>query len=218
MWTFMFGNASLNFYPLGQAQGTVSANKKEIIDERPLTAKPQHYLLLIILAVCAVTFFVGIGRLALIGPDEPRYAEVSREMFVTGDYISPRLGGCLWFEKPVLVYWMAAASYAIFGIGEYAARFPSALCASMTALAIFFVVRGTGSTVWALSASLALVTTGLFIGFARSITMDMTLASAMALALLSGYRATMSEGRARLAYWAGCGAAAGLSCLAKGFV
>ncbi|HSE97533.1 MAG TPA: glycosyltransferase family 39 protein [Blastocatellia bacterium] len=195
-----------------------TAGELEIIDERSHAAKRGIYLLAAIVAVCALTFFFGAGRLALTGPDEPRYAEVAREMFVTGDYITPRLAGCVWFEKPVLVYWMAAASYRLFGVGEFAARFPSATSAFIACLALYFGMRRSTSREWAAASSLALATTGLFIGFARSITMDMALASAIALALISGYKATESERRARLLYWAGCGAATALGCLAKGFV
>ena len=62
----------------------------------------------------------GLGRLPFIGPDEPRYAEVAREMYVTGDWITPRLGGIKWFEKPALTYWLGH-SYALFGENEFGA-------------------------------------------------------------------------------------------------
>lgn len=63
----------------------------------------------------------------LLGPDEPRYAQVAREMFLRGDWITPTLGGFHWFEKPALLYWLQITSYNIFGVGEFAARFGSAL-------------------------------------------------------------------------------------------
>ncbi|HWP45465.1 MAG TPA: glycosyltransferase family 39 protein, partial [Blastocatellia bacterium] len=198
-------------------QQVKAADKVEIIDEQAGTAKRGIYLIGAIILLCSITFFFGLGRLALTGPDEPRYAEVAREMFVTGDYISPRLAGCPWYEKPALVYWMAAASYGIFGVGEFAARFPAALCALITSLVIFYVLNSAGYGVWAASAAIALATSGLFIGFARAITMDLIFTWAIAIALIAGYRAGVAEGRARLFYWAACGAAAGLSVLAKGF-
>jgi 4-amino-4-deoxy-L-arabinose transferase-like glycosyltransferase len=218
VWAYYLRSASQSNLSLYHMQVTGIAIEKEIIDERPLAAKRQSYLLASIILVCSITFLIGIGRLALTGPDEPRYAEVAREMYVTGDYISPRLAGCLWFEKPVLVYWMAAVSFRFFGVGEFAARLPSALSAMLAALAIFFGLRRIVSPAWAVSSSLALATFGLFIGFARSITMDMVLASAIAVALIAGFRSTTSDGRSRLAYWAVCWAAVGLACLAKGFV
>jgi 4-amino-4-deoxy-L-arabinose transferase-like glycosyltransferase len=218
VWAYILSSASRYFYSLNQAQRVVTADEEEIIDEQARPAKRSIYLLAAIILVSAVTFFFGLGDLALTGPDEPRYAEVAREMYVRGDYISPHLAGCLWFEKPVLVYWMAAASYGLFGVSEFAARFPSAVCALLTVLIIYFGLRRSVSTVWAASASLAIATGGLFLGFSRAVTMDMALTFAIAAALMSGYLSTESTGKARAACWALCWAAAGLACLAKGFI
>lgn len=77
----------------------------------------------------ATTIFVysyGLG-LPLVGPDEPRYAQVAREMFERGDWITPTLGGFEWFEKPALLYWLQIVSYKLFGVNEFGARFGSAL-------------------------------------------------------------------------------------------
>src|SRR5262245_45321098 len=93
------------------------------------------------IAISMVTLFLGLGRLALIGPDEPRYAEVAREMLASGDYISTRLCGCLWFEKPALLYWLSALCYRIFGVGEFAARLPSAVAALAIVLGAYLWVR-----------------------------------------------------------------------------
>ena len=74
-------------------------------------------------------------------PDEARYGEVSREMLVTGDFIVPRLNGLRYFEKPVLGYWLNAASMALFGDNGFAIRFPSALAVGLTAMTIFLLVH-----------------------------------------------------------------------------
>lgn len=74
-------------------------------------------------------------------PDETRYGEISREMLVTGDFIVPRLNGLRYFEKPVLGYWLNAASMALFGDNGFAIRFPSALAVGLTAMTIFLLVR-----------------------------------------------------------------------------
>src|SRR4051812_18215570 len=77
----------------------------------------------------ALTLFVYLFALTIpfVGPDEPRYAEVAREMFQRGDWISPTLGGFNWFEKPALLYWFEIVSYHVFGVNEFAARVGPAL-------------------------------------------------------------------------------------------
>jgi 4-amino-4-deoxy-L-arabinose transferase-like glycosyltransferase len=95
---------------------------------------------LLFLVVIAVYFF-GLGQLPLVGPDEPRYAQVAREMFMRHDLISPTLGGHLWFEKPALLYWMMIASFKVFGVTEWAARLPAAISGLLTVVAVFVVGR-----------------------------------------------------------------------------
>ncbi|MFM8392784.1 MAG: glycosyltransferase family 39 protein, partial [Acidobacteriota bacterium] len=60
-------------------------------------------------------FIFGTWKLPLIGPDEPRYAEIGYAMAQSGDWITPRLGGIEWFEKPALTYWLAASGSKLFG-------------------------------------------------------------------------------------------------------
>ena len=71
-------------------------------------------------------FFYDL-TIPLVGPDEPRYAQVAREMFERNDWITPTLGGFNWFEKPALLYWLEIASYNLFGVSEFSARFGSVL-------------------------------------------------------------------------------------------
>ena len=78
-------------------------------------------------AVFVVAFYFFGLTIPLVGPDEPRYAQVAREMFERGDWVTPTLGGFDWFEKPALLYWLQIASYNIFGVSEFAARFGSAV-------------------------------------------------------------------------------------------
>jgi 4-amino-4-deoxy-L-arabinose transferase-like glycosyltransferase len=81
-------------------------------------------LILVVLYVC---LFSGLGALGLVGPDEPRYAAIARAMAETHDWITPRLWGTPWFEKPVLYYWAAGISIRIFGVSEFSVRLPSAI-------------------------------------------------------------------------------------------
>ena len=167
----------------------ISADKEEIIEERDATAKRRVAVFAALAMLAGITFFFGLGRLALIGPDEPRYAEVPREMVATGDYVSPRLGGCFWFEKPVLQYWMSAAAFHIFGVNEFAARAPSALAATLTALALFFTIRRAISRKLALAVAIVLLSMGIMIAYARIVSPDMPLAASISAAIICGFLA-----------------------------
>src|ERR1700719_2913142 len=80
------------------------------------------------LAVLWICGFSHMGALGLVGADEPRYAFVARNMAVTGDWITPRLYGQPWFEKPILYYWVAATFFRVLPRDlEWVARLPSAL-------------------------------------------------------------------------------------------
>jgi 4-amino-4-deoxy-L-arabinose transferase-like glycosyltransferase len=77
--------------------------------------------------VLALVWFGGLGFRKLIKPDEGRYAEIPREMVVTGDWLTPRLNGLKYFEKPPLQYWTTAIAYEAFGISEWTSRLWTAL-------------------------------------------------------------------------------------------
>lgn len=93
--------------------------------------------LLILAAVIIFTIFFGIGGVPLLDPDEPVYAETAREMLQTGDFLSPRIFGDFWYDKPPMYYWLVAASQFVFGDNEFAARFPAGLMAGATALMLY---------------------------------------------------------------------------------
>src|SRR5215831_12895795 len=109
-----------------------------------MTAERTRLTLLqlaVILGVSGFLFFFGIGALGLVGADEPRYAQIAREMFDRHDWIVPTLNGTPWLEKPVLLYWKAIGSYMVYGVHDWAARLPAATYATGLVLAIFFFMR-----------------------------------------------------------------------------
>ncbi|PYT07180.1 MAG: hypothetical protein DMF60_07630 [Acidobacteria bacterium] len=182
------------------------------------SAKQWPFAFIAVLAASASAFFFGLGRLGFLGPDEPRYAEVAREMFASGDYISTRLCGCLWFEKPVLLYWMSAAGFRLFGVNEFAARLPSALAALTTVALLCAALRRLALPRLALAASVVLGTSGIFIAFARVATPDMLLTATITAALVSALLFTRAIGRNRSIYWGLSWLFMGLGMLAKGLV
>ncbi len=87
-----------------------------------------------ILAVVAIgavlLFFPALGLMPIMDPSDGYYSEGAREMFESGNYLVPHLNYVPWFEKPILIYWLISLSYKIFGVTEFAARFPAALSAA----------------------------------------------------------------------------------------
>jgi len=100
-----------------------------------LKSAPAKYAILFF--ACVLFHILGIWSLPLIDRDEPRFAEASREMIERGNYIVPYFNNQLRLDKPPLTYWAQVASYHIFGQNDFAARFPSAIAAALTALLIF---------------------------------------------------------------------------------
>lgn len=92
------------------------------------TTRSHHALLLLaLLALSGLLFFLGLGDMGLTDRDEGRNAEAGREMFESGDRLTPTFNGELRVAKPVFLYWLMDQSYRLFGVSEFAARFPSAL-------------------------------------------------------------------------------------------
>jgi 4-amino-4-deoxy-L-arabinose transferase-like glycosyltransferase len=128
-------------------------------------------------------FFAALGAIGFVGPDEPRYADVARAMHRTGDYVTPRLFGQPWFEKPPLYYWTAALLFAQ-GIDERTARLPSALAALLfLGFWYWFARRFYGSQAAQLSC-LMLASAAGWIGFSRAAAMDMLLTVTLGAALV----------------------------------
>ena len=128
--------------------------------------------------------------MGLTGPDEPRYVWIARAMARTGDWVTPRLYGQPWFEKPILYYWAAAIGFRLNLPAEWAARLPSAFGALATAVAIAWLAwRFYGSNDdWArnpaLVAPLIFSTSVAAIGFARAATPDMLFSTCIVLAMV----------------------------------
>ncbi len=108
-------------------------------NQKPRTENRIIWFFFVLAAI--FVYFFALGSIPLLGPDEPRYAEVAREMFLRGDWVTPTLGGFDWFEKPALLYWLEIVSYHIFGISEFAARFGSAICGLGTIFCLWILGR-----------------------------------------------------------------------------
>ena len=119
----------------------------------------------------------------LAEPDEPRYAEVAREMLIRGDWITPHLNYVPFVEKPPLVMWGSALSFKIFGVNELAARLPSLAGAAGTIVLIFILARDMYGRATALLAAAIFATAPFTAVLSQTLTLDITLTFFVALAL-----------------------------------
>ncbi|MFN8007173.1 MAG: glycosyltransferase family 39 protein [Terriglobia bacterium] len=138
---------------------------------------------LFVLVIFFFQFFAGLGRLGLVGPDEPRYAQVAKEMWLSGDYVTPHLYGKAWFEKPILYYWLAALSYHVLGVSESAARMPSAVSGIILLIAVALLGWRWRSWQCGILAAVMLGSSPMCIAFARAASMDMLFSAALTVSL-----------------------------------
>lgn len=101
---------------------------------------PKYYPVLLIALGCFF-FFPFLGRVHLFDWDEINFAESAREMLVSGNFTRVQINFKPFWEKPPLFFWLQALAMHLFGVGEYAARFPNAVMGVVTLLTLFFVGR-----------------------------------------------------------------------------
>ncbi len=166
-----------------------------------IAEKRELPLLLGLGLVGLVLFFYQLSAAGLMDPDEGRYAEIAREMLVLKEWLIPHLNLLPYLEKPPLVYWLTAVSFKVFGFTAGAARLPSAL----SALAGLFLAYGLGRALWGPRAgvlgALVLATCAGYVVLGRILTIDMTFALFLNLAIGLGYLA-LSRERSGLWLWA----------------
>jgi 4-amino-4-deoxy-L-arabinose transferase-like glycosyltransferase len=154
--------------------------------------------MLLLVAFCGFLLFYGLGAFGLVGADEPRYAQVAREMLERSDWVTPTLQGKAWLEKPPLYYWEAMLAFRIAGVSDWAARLPAAFDAVLLIAAIYFFLRrfrpGSEFDGALIAASCAGV-----VGFARAAATDMPLTACFTVAMLGWYAWYESGSRIYLA-------------------
>jgi 4-amino-4-deoxy-L-arabinose transferase-like glycosyltransferase len=169
--------------------------------------------------VFALLLLPSIGGRALWEPDEARYAEIPREMLAGGDFVTPRLNGILYFEKPPLIYWLEAGAQRLLGRDPWALRLPIALLALGGIAAVYFAARSLYGRRAALGAAIVLASCPLYFGMAQVLSLDMGVSVFLSAALLAFLLATREPPgrRRRLLLWSFFAAAA-LATLTKGLI
>ncbi len=179
--------------------------------------KPLTWTLLI--AFAAVLLYV-LGARTLVPPDEGRYAEMAREMFASGDWITTRLNGIKYFEKPPLQTWMNALSFTLFGLGDWQARLWTGLCGLLGV--VLTGVAGTrvfGARI-GFYAALVLGSSFYWVACSQIDSLDMGLSGMMTVALCALLIAQRDDAGAseRRNWMLVCWAGMALSVLSKGLI
>ncbi len=163
---------------------------------------PQPIQLLLLLLLSGLLFFTGLGSMGLTDRDEGRNAEAGREMFASGDFVTPTFNGELRVAKPVFVYWLMTISYHIFGVSELAARAPSALFGvGLIVMHYLFLTRLRGPTVGLFGALMLLLNIEV-LALGRMAITDSVLIFSTTLSLYGFWLGLHEPGRGRHWIWA----------------
>lgn len=183
-------------------------------------AHSQRYVLILLAAVFIAVWFGNLDYRKLVRPDEGRYAEIAREIAMSSDWITPRLNGIKYFEKPPLQYWATAAAYRAFGEHEWTARLWPAVTGFAGIMLVFFAGRSLFGFTAGFYASLILASSAGYVATAHFNSLDMGLTFFVTATLLAYMLAQRPEAtpamnrRWTLAAWA----AAALAMLSKGLI
>ena len=188
----------------------------------PIASVPSHLSrpLLILFALLALFISIdGLGDRKLANPDEGRYSEIAREMAQSGDFITPRLNGLKYFEKPPLQYWATAIAFRFFGENEFTARLYTAFCGFGCVLLVAYTGRRLYDDETGVLAALVLLSAPYFAALSEIVSLDMGLTFWMTLTmssfLISQGTVTESSHRRWLGIaWAGMA----LAMLSKGLI
>ena len=181
---------------------------------------PIRWFILALIALFVILFFVNLGRTGFLGPDEPRYASIGRDMARTWDWVTPRLNGEPWFEKPPLTYWLTATGTLAHLPDEWAARVPQALLSLAFFIFYFHILRVEFSIVIAIVATGILATSIGWLAFSFVAVTDLPMAATLNFAVLSAVF-PQYDPRSKVDLWFRsllAGGMLGVSILGKGFV
>jgi 4-amino-4-deoxy-L-arabinose transferase-like glycosyltransferase len=186
----------------------------------PTPGRFSRNQLLALLAAFALAWFCNLGYRHLVKPDEGRYAEIAREMVASGDWVTPRLNGYKYFEKPALQYWATAAAFSLFGQNEWTARLWPGLTGFLGVLLVFFTGKSLFGPPAGLYGAAVAASSALYVFIGHGLSLDMGLAFFMATCVFAVALAQRDEAdpatrrRWMLLAWA----AAALAVLSKGLV
>jgi 4-amino-4-deoxy-L-arabinose transferase-like glycosyltransferase len=168
-----------------------------------------------IIAVCLILFFFNLGNRALWDIDEGKHAATSKDMVLSGNWVTPQYNGEKFYDKPPLHNWLVAISFLIFGFNEFAARLPAALLGMGCVMTTYLLGRQIFGPTAAFLSSLVLASSVEFFVLSRTVVHDISLAFFITLALTLFYLGYENQKHRRSCFLAGY-AALGFAVLAKG--
>jgi 4-amino-4-deoxy-L-arabinose transferase and related glycosyltransferases of PMT family len=181
-----------------------------------LTRPQRIFVIGVFMAAIAGLYLYNLTGTGVLDPDEPRYASVGRAMAQSGDWVTPRLWGSPWFEKPALLYWLAGVG-TLSGLSpDLAGRLPVALLSLAFLAAWFLLLRAEFGERTAAIAALLLATSAAWLVYSSLCLTDLPLAVFFSMAVVLAL--PLLRGRDSRAHWLGLGASLGLATLAKGLV
>ncbi|MBQ7629238.1 MAG: glycosyltransferase family 39 protein [Selenomonadaceae bacterium] len=167
----------------------------------------------ILFALCIILFFLGSWWLPITDPTESNYTLTAKEMLQANDYLSPRIYGKFWYDKPIFFYWELILAYGIFGVNEFASRFFPACFAMLGVFTTFYFGKKLYGQQVGLFAAIILAANPEYWYLSHAIITDMTLFCAISITLISFYFGyTSGESK----YYYAAYAAAGIGILTKG--
>jgi 4-amino-4-deoxy-L-arabinose transferase-like glycosyltransferase len=173
----------------------------------------------ILLAVLAAGWFCNLGYRHLVKPDEGRYAEIPREMVAGGDWLTPRLNGYKYFEKPALQYWVTAAAFTAFGQNEWAARLWPGLTGFLGVLLVFWAGKRLFAPPAGVCGAAVAASCALYAAIGHILTLDMALTFFMSASVFAFAVAQQDSGESERRRWMlAAWAAAALAVMTKGLV
>jgi 4-amino-4-deoxy-L-arabinose transferase-like glycosyltransferase len=164
-------------------------------------------------------WFFALGLRDLISTDEGRYADIAMEMLQTGDWITPRLNGLLYFEKPPLQYWASAIGFSIFGFNDFTARLWPGLTGFLTVISVWFTAKRLWGSLAGEYAALVVVSCAWMFTNSHFLTLDMGVSFFLALSLCCFLLAQDAQESHQQAWWMrACWAAMAGATLSKGLI
>ncbi len=176
----------------------------------------MHRTTLLLVLLCWATYFAGLGRPAIGDSDEAFYAEAGREMLASGDWLTPHYNYDVRFQKPILLYWLVAASYRVLGVTEAAARTFPALSGLALSLLTAAIARRWYDELTARDSGLIVATSFGYFSIGRLALPDLPLALTTTLSIWAVLRASLDDESASGRWWLVAGAACGAGILIKG--